>query len=73
MAAFKITTKKDFNHALKLLKKRGGGEYNQSTQTWVVDEKVAESLRQYPEYFTEVLIDQTWSCFQSNGELKEDC
>jgi hypothetical protein len=73
MSGFKITAKgKDFQHAVKLIKK-SGGVYSDSTKTWTVPSEKVGYIRSYTEYFTEVKLSESWTCFEANGELKEDC
>lgn len=72
MNHFSVTAKsKDFSYAVKLAKKRGA-EYDAARKTWFGDDSVSESLRMYPEYFTEVrttLVENT-SSFDSRSELR---
>lgn len=71
MIQFKVTAKsKDFGYAVKLLKKRGGGEYDGGTKTWAVNDDVAAALRQYPEYFTEVAAADSVFVTDASGETE---
>jgi len=71
MSQFKVTAKsKDFGYAVKLLKKRGGGEYDGGTKVWTVSDSTAAALRQYPEYFTEVAAAGSMFVTDASGETE---